>query len=62
MRLSLARAKSVKKYLLKEWGVASKRIKTKGYGPDFPIADNSTEEGRAENRRIEIKCLKGCGE
>jgi len=52
----LSRAKAVRKYLISK-GISSKRIKAKGYGEDFPIADNKTEEGRAQNRRIEVKRL-----
>lgn len=51
--LSQARAESVKKALV-ERGIASDRIAAKGYGPDRPAASNSTEEGRALNRRTEM--------
>ncbi len=52
-KLSEARAKSVMNYLVSK-GVKSNRMKATGYGPKQPIADNSTEEGRALNRRIEM--------
>jgi OOP family OmpA-OmpF porin len=52
-KLSLARAETVKKYLVKK-GVAASQITTKGEGPVNPIADNKTKEGRAKNRRVEI--------
>lgn len=52
-KLSLARAESVKKYLVKK-GVAAGRISTRGEGPANPVADNKTKEGRAKNRRVEI--------
>jgi outer membrane protein OmpA-like peptidoglycan-associated protein len=51
--LSLSRADAVKTYLVNR-GVEAHRIRTKGYGPDRPIAPNSTEDGRAKNRRIEF--------
>jgi len=53
MKLSEQRASSVKSYLAGR-GVPAKRMQTVGAGPDHPIADNSTEAGRAENRRVEI--------
>jgi len=53
MNLSQQRAGSVKSYLAGR-GVPSQRMQTVGAGPDHPIADNSTEAGRAENRRVEI--------
>jgi outer membrane protein OmpA-like peptidoglycan-associated protein len=56
MRLSQARADLVKKYLVKK-GVSGNRINTQGLGPSNPVADNSTVEGRAENRRVEIKAV-----
>lgn len=56
-RLSLARAESVKKYLVSK-GVAADRIRTVGYGFERPIADNKTPEGRAQNRRIEFLRIK----
>jgi outer membrane protein OmpA-like peptidoglycan-associated protein len=53
MKLSEQRANSVKSYLAGR-GVPTQRMQTVGAGPDHPIADNSTEAGRAENRRVEI--------
>ena len=52
--LSERRAASVLNYLTKT-GVASNRITTKGFGESKPIADNKTKEGRAKNRRVEIR-------
>jgi outer membrane protein OmpA-like peptidoglycan-associated protein len=51
--LSQQRAESVKQALVGR-GVAADRIKTVGVGPDRPIADNKSPEGRANNRRVEI--------
>jgi outer membrane protein OmpA-like peptidoglycan-associated protein len=51
MTLSEKRASSVATYL-KAKGVASSRIKTKGFGETAPVATNDTEEGRAQNRRV----------
>lgn len=51
--LSQQRAQSVAGYLNGR-GVAANRISTVGYGSRSPIADNSTEVGRAQNRRVEI--------
>lgn len=51
--LSQARAESVLAYLVKK-GIAANRLEAKGYGPDKPIADNKTDEGRSKNRRVEF--------
>jgi len=55
--LSMARAYSVIKFMQDE-GIDPKRLSGIGYGEYKPIADNSTPEGRAKNRRIEISILK----
>lgn len=51
--LSLERARSVKDYLAAR-GVAGNRIETMGRGEREPVADNSTDAGRARNRRVEM--------
>ena len=50
-KLSLARAESVRKHLVKK-GVAAGRLDARGYGPDRPLASNKTSKGRAINRRV----------
>jgi outer membrane protein OmpA-like peptidoglycan-associated protein len=55
--LSDGRAASVRKYLV-DHGIKEDRIVSKGYGPDKPIADNGSEDGRAQNRRVEIHILE----
>ncbi len=52
--LSQRRAASVKSYLVNK-GVTTNRMSTNGYGETQPIADNSTPEGRALNRRVAFK-------
>lgn len=54
MALSSARAEAVKVYLTSK-GINEERLKAKGYGPSMPVADNDTREGRAKNRRVELR-------
>lgn len=53
-RLSENRAKAVTDYLISK-GISEKRLQYKGYGKAMPIDTNDTEEGRANNRRVEFK-------
>jgi outer membrane protein OmpA-like peptidoglycan-associated protein len=55
--LSQERARSVKGFLTLN-GIAEERISTAGYGPKYPIADDATERGQMENRRVEFKLLQ----
>ncbi|KAE9637045.1 OmpA family protein [Defluviitalea raffinosedens] len=55
--LSAARAIAVAKYYINELSFDPKQFSTEGFGEYSPIADNSTAEGRAKNRRVEIKIL-----
>ncbi|NOZ02830.1 MAG: OmpA family protein [Deltaproteobacteria bacterium] len=52
-RLSLKRARAVRKFLIGH-GVAASRLTARGYGSSKPVADNSTKEGRSKNRRVEF--------
>lgn len=56
-KLSADRAGAVRGYLVKK-GVGEKRLVAKGFGPDKPVADNGTEEGREANRRVEFNIVK----
>ena len=55
--LSAARADAVKAYLCGK-GVAPDLIQASGVGPDRPVANNDTPEGRARNRRIELRVMQ----
>ncbi len=56
-KLSKARALAVRNYLITK-GVEEERLEYEGYGLDQPIAPNNTAEGRAQNRRVEIKVIE----
>jgi outer membrane protein OmpA-like peptidoglycan-associated protein len=57
-KLSQARAEAVVSYLLQKKGVAAKRLSAKGWGDQQPIDDNSSEAGRAKNRRVDFTVTK----
>jgi OmpA-OmpF porin, OOP family len=57
LSLSQARAEAVKEYVVAR-GIRGDLIAVSGEGPDRPVADNATPEGRARNRRIEFKVVQ----
>ncbi len=57
IELSRKRADSVKKYLVKNFSLPTERFQTLGFGPDKPVAPNTTESGRQLNRRTDIKVV-----
>jgi OOP family OmpA-OmpF porin len=57
LSLSQARAEAVKTYIVGK-GIAAESIAVSGEGPDRPVADNRTPEGKARNRRIEFKVIQ----
>ena len=57
LSLSQARAEAVKAYVVGK-GIAADGIAVSGEGPDRPVADNRTPEGKARNRRIEFKVIQ----
>lgn len=56
--LSQRRAEAVMSYLVSR-GIPAASLVAKGYGPDQPVADNGSPEGRAKNRRVELRPLDG---
>jgi len=56
LKLSQQRADAVRDQLVTR-GVAPQRIRTKGYGPKFPVVENDSAAGRQQNRRVEVLVL-----
>jgi outer membrane protein OmpA-like peptidoglycan-associated protein len=54
--ISQRRADAVRNFLISQ-GIRRELMVSKGYGQDNPVADNSTREGRAKNRRVELHLL-----
>lgn len=54
LKLSVRRADAVRNFLVGE-GIAAGRLTTHGFGKANPVATNETEDGRAQNRRVELK-------
>ena len=56
LKLSMDRATAVMEYLISK-GISPERLTAKGYGMSEPVEENNTAEGRAQNRRTEVKVL-----
>jgi OOP family OmpA-OmpF porin len=59
-KLSLKRAQSVRDYLI-EQGIDAEKLRAAGFGETKPVSTNLSEEGRAENRRVEFNIVAGDG-
>jgi OOP family OmpA-OmpF porin len=57
LKLSLRRANSVRQYLI-DHGIAADRIRVEGFGESQPVASNATADGRAQNRRVELRVIQ----
>ncbi len=57
LKLSQDRANSVRSYLISK-GISVDRVSAKGYADSQPVASNSTDEGKAKNRRTEVRIVK----
>jgi len=58
MKLSVERASVVADYIIEKKARARERVVVRGFGSQKPVADNSTEDGRKKNRRVEITILE----
>ena len=54
MRLSLLRAEKIKAYLSEKMGISASLLEARGFGEGNPVADNNTQDGRRQNRRVVI--------
>ena len=54
LKLSQDRAASVKAYLVQTFGIDATRLTTAGFGASRPVAENTTDAGKAQNRRVEL--------
>lgn len=54
INLSKERAEFAKDYLQRNGGISVSKMDVAGYGPDRPVASNATEDGKAQNRRVEV--------
>jgi outer membrane protein OmpA-like peptidoglycan-associated protein len=61
LALSERRAAAVLKYLTEKAGIDGARLVSQGFGPEFPVASNKSNEGRAQNRRVEFVLLEKNG-
>lgn len=57
MKLSLRRAEKIKSYLVEKMGVAAELLEARGFGESNPVADNNTQAGRQQNRRVVVIAL-----
>ncbi len=55
IKVGMKRAEATKAYLVKQHNIDENRIETKSAGESAPIADNGTDEGRKQNRRVEVE-------
>jgi outer membrane protein OmpA-like peptidoglycan-associated protein len=63
-RLGRERADEVMRYLMSRHGVPTTRMAIVSFGEESPVADNTSRDGRAQNRRVQVRLLemKGAGE